>query len=44
MFKAADLSFVANVSTGAGAFPRFACSDGINFWVPIGNTASVVRF
>ena len=44
VFKAADLSFIANVSTGGGASPRFACSDGINFWVPILNTANLLRF
>ena len=33
IFKAADLSFIANVSTGAESGPFGACSDGINFWI-----------
>lgn len=33
VFKAADLSFIANVPVAASTFPYTACSDGINFWV-----------
>jgi S-layer homology domain len=44
VFKAADLSFIANVSTGASTNPHGACSDGVNFWVTLSNTGSVVRF
>jgi hypothetical protein len=44
VFKAADLSFVANVSTGASTNPRSACSDAVNFWVPIVNKGSLLRF
>jgi hypothetical protein len=40
VFKAADLSFVANVATGPGV-PTGPCSDGVNFWV---NTSALVRF
>jgi DNA-binding beta-propeller fold protein YncE len=47
LFKAADLSFIANVSLGfpeeSSTYP-FACSDGINFWIPENNTNNVVRF
>ena len=41
LFKAADLSFIANISTG-GSFG--ACSDGINFWVPLQGTGNLLRF
>ena len=41
LFKAADLSLIANISTGPESFPTGPCSDGINFWV---NTESLVRF
>jgi hypothetical protein len=42
LFKAADLSFIATVTTGGA--PSAACSDGINFWVPLFNTGNLVRF
>jgi hypothetical protein len=35
VFRAADLSFIASVTTGSFTFPYGACSDGINFWVPL---------
>jgi YVTN family beta-propeller protein len=44
LFKAADLSFIANVSTGASTAPRGACSDGINFWVTLQGTGNLLRF
>jgi DNA-binding beta-propeller fold protein YncE len=44
VFKAADLSFIANVSTGGGTIPVGACSDGVNFWVPLGGTGNLLRF
>jgi hypothetical protein len=31
----ADLSLIANVSTGVASPPLTACSDGINFWVTL---------
>ncbi len=39
LFKAADLSFIANVPTGASTTPYGACSDGINFWIAPAGTA-----
>jgi hypothetical protein len=33
LFKAADLSFIANVSVGSSGSGNGACSDGINIWV-----------
>jgi hypothetical protein len=44
VFKAADLSFIANVTTGAGTLPQGACSDGINFFVGLGITGNLLRF
>jgi DNA-binding beta-propeller fold protein YncE len=44
MFKAADLSFIANVATGSATTPLGACSDGINFWVPLPGTGNMLRF
>jgi hypothetical protein len=41
VFKAADLSVIGNVITG---HPSAACSDGINFWVTITATGSLLRF
>jgi hypothetical protein len=34
VFKAADLSVIANVATGPATFPSPPCSDGLNFWIP----------
>jgi hypothetical protein len=44
VFKAADLSLIANVTTGTATGPRGACSDGINFWLPLLNTGNLLRF
>jgi DNA-binding beta-propeller fold protein YncE len=44
VFKAADLSFIANVATGVGSQPHAACSDGINFWVPLQGKGKLLRF
>jgi DNA-binding beta-propeller fold protein YncE len=44
VFKAADLSFIANVTTGGLTQPLGPCSDGINFWVPIQNTGNLLRY
>jgi hypothetical protein len=44
VFKAADLSFIANMSTGNATQPIAACSDGINFWVPLQTTGNLLRF
>jgi YVTN family beta-propeller protein len=42
VFKAADLSFIVNLATGGG--PISPCSDGINFFVPLENAATLLRF
>jgi hypothetical protein len=44
VFKAADLSFIANVTTGSTNFPLGACSDGVNFWVPLQGAGTLLRF
>jgi hypothetical protein len=44
LFRAADLSFVANVATGPTTIPTNPCSDGVNFWVPLQNVGSLLRF
>jgi hypothetical protein len=44
LFKAADLSFIANVSVGSYTNPQNPCSDGINFWVPLNQAGSLLRF
>jgi DNA-binding beta-propeller fold protein YncE len=44
VFKAADLSFIANVATGSPSAPFGACSDGINFWVPLPSASQLLRF
>ena len=33
LWKAADLSPLGSFSLGSGSYPRFVCSDGINFWI-----------
>jgi hypothetical protein len=43
LFKAADLSFIANVGLGATT-PYGACSDGVNFWLTSPNEFAVLRF
>jgi len=44
LWKAADLSPLGSVSTGAGSFPVGACSDGLNFWITLHNTSQLARF
>jgi hypothetical protein len=48
LFKATDLTFIAHVTTGASTEAYEACSDGINFWVPLYDpttiTGSLLRF
>jgi hypothetical protein len=45
LFKASDLSFIADVPMLlASSGPLLACSDGINFWVPLHGSADLLRF
>lgn len=43
LFKAADLTPLGSLSTGANSSPAMACSDGLNFWIGPINT-SILRF
>jgi hypothetical protein len=43
LFKAADLSPLGSISTGANSNPTGACSDGLNFWVTLGGTDRLAR-
>lgn len=44
LWKAADLSPLGSVGTGTHSFPTGACSDGLNFWIALEETAKLVRF
>jgi hypothetical protein len=44
LFKAADLSPLGFISTGANTAPTGACSDGLNFWVTFSGTNRLARF
>lgn len=45
LWKAADLTPLGSVATGAGTFPAAICSDGINFWITFETTpGSLARF
>jgi hypothetical protein len=43
LWKAADLTPLGTLSIGAGAAPRRACSDGLDFWIA-DPTRGLVRF
>jgi hypothetical protein len=44
LWKAADLTPLGTFSTGASTGPFGACSDGLNFWITLRNTAKLARF
>jgi hypothetical protein len=44
LWKAADLTPIGSVSTGAGTSPWGACSDGINFWITLQGINQLARF
>jgi hypothetical protein len=44
LFKAADLTPLGSISTGANTAPTGACSDGMNFWVTLSGTDRLARF
>jgi hypothetical protein len=44
LWKAADLTPLGSVSVPSGSTPIGACSDGINFWVTLLGSGSIVRF
>jgi hypothetical protein len=44
LWKAADLSPLGSISTGAGTKPAGACSDGLNFWIALNGVGKLARF
>ena len=44
LWKAADLTSIGVVSTGAGTHPFGACSDGVSFWVTLATSQAIARF
>jgi hypothetical protein len=44
LWKAADLSPLGFVSTGAGSNPYGACSDGVQFWIALNGKSHIARF
>jgi hypothetical protein len=44
LWKAADLSTIGFFPTGLSSEPKFACSDGINFWINLFGTNKLARF
>ncbi|HKF43147.1 MAG TPA: hypothetical protein VKG01_08610 [Thermoanaerobaculia bacterium] len=44
LWKAADLSPLGSISTGAATTPLGACSDGVNFWITLFGSAELARF
>jgi hypothetical protein len=43
VWKAADLTPIGSVSTGAGTEPFGVCSDGINFWITLFGATQLAR-
>jgi hypothetical protein len=44
LWKAADLTPLGFVSTGATTTPIGACSDGLNFWIALNGAGKLARF
>lgn len=44
LWKASDLTPIGAFSTGAGTGPSAVCSDGLNFWIALGNVDTLARF
>ncbi len=44
LWKAADLTPLGSIPTGAFTNPQGACSDGLNFWITLTSTNKLVRF
>lgn len=44
LWKAADLTPLGSVGTGANSGPTGACSDGLNFWIALLQSGKLVRF
>ncbi|HKF43870.1 MAG TPA: S-layer homology domain-containing protein [Thermoanaerobaculia bacterium] len=44
LWKAADLTAIGSLDTGAGTSPLGACSDGKDFWVALSGAGGLARF
>ncbi|HKF44087.1 MAG TPA: S-layer homology domain-containing protein [Thermoanaerobaculia bacterium] len=44
LWKAADLTPLGSIATGAGTYPVGACSDGVSFWVTFLGSSQLARF
>ena len=44
LWKAADLTPLGALATGASTTPRGVCSDGLNFWFTLSDIQSLARF
>ena len=44
LWKAADMTFLGTISTGANTNPNGACSDGLNFWITLSGQPALARF
>ena len=44
LWKAADLTPLGSLQTGASTYPAGACSDGINFWITFVSSGQLARF
>ena len=44
LWRAADLTPLGSVATGAGTSPLGACSDGVNFWISFYSASKLARF
>ena len=44
LFKAADMSLIAQVSTSAASGPTGTCGNGVDFWITLSDQQRVVRF
>ena len=44
LWKAADLTFLGSLATGASTNPHGVCSDGLSFWVTLFGSGQLARF
>ncbi|HKF44351.1 MAG TPA: S-layer homology domain-containing protein [Thermoanaerobaculia bacterium] len=44
LWKAADLSVIGSVGTGASTTPNGACADGVGFWITLYTVGKLARF
>lgn len=44
LWRAADLNPIGTFALNGGSVPFGACSDGLNFWITLNNSAALARF